>query len=157
MNINENILLAIIGFDDLVPEEGEQVSSQAKRDVEKKIVQIKRVWNHYNYSIVHFNGGDLINPIAVEKYNQMIKINTGKVVSVLESTLKDHPFSRIIVMGIVSIDSIELLTEFATTNALKVYHVTDGLFCEKSEVDFELSMRKVTTQQILTLFKSIRD
>lgn len=157
MNINENILLVIIGYDDIVIKEDEQGSNQSKTDVEKKIVQIKRLWNHYNYSIVHFNGNDMINPITVEKYNQMIKINTGKVISVLESILKDHPFTRIIVMGNASINSIELLTEFAYTNTLKVYHVTDGLFCTKGEVDLELSMRKVTTQQILTLFKSIRD
>ncbi|MDI9258164.1 hypothetical protein [Flavobacterium sedimenticola] len=149
MDVNENIALVVIELQEI------------QDPIKENIGILTRLWQQHGYTIVRLHkepeppmGGTLLENQTPLRPN----IAEKSLEHLIQQKRTAHHFSRMVIVGVAEDRILELVWRFAQANALLVYQVTDALYSTKEQEDFLRGVFKnVTTSQILTLSKGIRD
>lgn len=153
MNVNENIALVHVGFD----------TSQAKRirALEENIMALLHLWRKNNYTIIPLALGEEESAATESQSSKKDKVTSEIQIRAhhfLSRELQENHFSRIVVLGVAETSVLDGLLQFAQAHKMILYQVSDALYCPKgNELLWNMRVRNVTTAQILTLSRGIRD
>jgi hypothetical protein len=153
MDVNENIALVVLGLNDN--------SLVNTRQIEKNTKSLLQLWTKYSYTVitVDFDISLGYNGYATSYADTRIVIeNEESITTALTETLRITPYKRLIMTGVVEDRLLENVLQFAEANRILLYQVSDAiLFDANSTVRLDALIKEVTTKQIMTLSKSIRD
>jgi hypothetical protein len=153
MDVNENIALVVIGLNDPLLQSISQIELNTK--------SLLQLWNKHSYTIFTINSDDADGLGSIQllpNTTEALTARDEKIIEGLFNALQTNPFSRLVLVGIAQEQTLSLLARFSQTSGVLLYQVSDALSFEKCEkVAWDAITKKVTTQQIMTLSKGIRD
>lgn len=159
MNVNENIALVVSGFNHFSCYKDKESRQQYLSEIGDSLIPLVSLWRKHNYTIIHIN-------VDRAMHNNRTNVITDDFQEIgfefFSEALRHNQFSRMIITGSVEYFTLKVLVSFAEANGILLYAVTDSFVFrgdndKNKDVHVFPNLRKVTTQQILTLFKCIKD
>jgi len=158
MNINENILLVVVGNYNPYTKKPSGDLKTLQSEVEKVIDQLVFLWKKNEYTCIHLEQ-EVKNNVPMNRTRSLIakaiKIEERELL--FDNALQNNNFSRIVLVGNADRAILDFITQFAQTNHLIPYRVTDAIIDQNSETQPYFWFKNITSHQIVTLFKSIKD
>lgn len=153
MNVNENIALVVIGWHD----QSVETTSQIK-DNTNLLLQL---WSKHRYTIININIDSVDGTLYFKSFPDATTTyfdDPDRILDGLGVALQKNPFSRLVIIGIIECKILEILVQFAQISGVLLYQVSDVLSFERcGAMQLDALVKKVTTRQIMTLSKVIRD
>ena len=149
MNVNENIALLVVG----------QFNNDIKLrdDQNTSIALLESLWHKHAYTLLYFttSEGNTTENIDTHKQHSDLEVFG----CMMRQAHLDHSFSRLLVVGTITPTLYIALRQFALTASVLLYKVSDAVvwLMDDDMLSSEGMIKEVTTQQILTLFKCIKD
>jgi len=157
MDVNENILLVVIGFADPFTKKTFAKLSTPNAEEQLEVEQLVLLWKKYGYSILYLEE----EGIAKNEFGTHHLINKVQQLEEYEmsfsSALRTKPFFSIALLGVADKSILDFTTQFAQMNNLKLYQVSDAIYNLQPQTQSIYWFKKITSHQIFTLFKSIKD
>lgn len=158
MNVNENLLLVIIENNALQENDGEIKTQDQQSKTEVVIAQLLHLWKKQKYTIVSLGAEKRTQKTTTSSHKLIKKVQQWEQMEVLlNEALQHNPFSRIVVVGKAKGFILDFIAQYAQLHHLMLYRVTDAVEATPSDAAPYFWFKDITSHQIKTLFKSIKD
>lgn len=158
MNVNENILLVIIENKANHQNDGRIKKLNQPTKTEGVMKQLLQLWRKQEYSVVFLETGTKTKKNTTSSLKLIKKVQQWEQMEErFNEALQYKPFSRIVVVGKAKGFILDFITQYAQLNHLILYRVTDAVETTPTDAAPYFWYKDITSHQIKTLFKSIKD